>query len=70
MKVMIEYSNYDGYEVHTSNNNIQWNVIFKNKDFEKSKIILDAFKKVGFEDITDYEGLEIHKVPKTDGGRT
>ena len=58
-QVLIELSTYDGYQVSVSNNGIQWNVIYCNVEFKNAKIILDAFKKVGYEDVIDYEDLEI-----------
>lgn len=61
-QVLIELSTYDGYQVSISNNGFQWTTIYCDKDFEKAKIILDAFKKVGYEDVIDYEDLEIKDV--------
>lgn len=61
-QVDIEYSCYEGYNIGTSNNGSQWNVVYTDKDYKKAMSILNAFKKVGYDDVTDYEDLEVHDV--------
>jgi hypothetical protein len=53
-QVIIDYKDYDGYNVSTSNNGSNWNVVYTDKDYKKAAIIAGAFKSVGHEDVSDY----------------
>lgn len=55
----IGFSRFDGYHISLSNNGTQWHTIYRDKDYGKVMIIRDAFKEVGYNDITDYQEMEV-----------